>query len=81
MKEYIDRPYYIKKIEPFIGKSLIKVITGQRRVGKSYLLMQIRDIIQKRDPDTQIIFINKEQHFNDHRFRHVIRLSKKKCHR
>ena len=62
MKEYIDRPYYIKKIEPFIGKSLIKVLTGQRRVGKSYLLMQIRDIIQKRDPDTQIIFINKEQH-------------------
>jgi len=62
MKDYIDRPYYIKKIKPFIGKSLIKVLTGQRRVGKSYLLMQIRDIIQKDEPDTQIIFINKEQH-------------------
>ena len=62
MKEYIDRPYYIKKIKPFIGKSLIKVLTGQRRVGKSYLLMQIRDIIIKKEPGTRIIFINKEKH-------------------
>ena len=62
MKGYIDRPYYIKKIKPFIGKSLIKVLTGQRRVGKSYLLMQIRDIILKQEPGTRIIFINKEKH-------------------
>jgi predicted AAA+ superfamily ATPase len=62
MKEYIDRPYYIKKLKPFIGKSLIKVLTGQRRVGKSFLLMQIRDLILKEDPDTQTIYINKEQH-------------------
>lgn len=61
MKEYIDRPYYIKKIKPYIGKSLIKVLTGQRRVGKSYLLMQIRDIIIKEEPHCQIIFINKER--------------------
>jgi predicted AAA+ superfamily ATPase len=61
MKEYIDRPYYIKKIKPFIGKSLIKVLTGQRRVGKSYLLMQISDIINEEHPDTQIIYINKER--------------------
>jgi predicted AAA+ superfamily ATPase len=62
MIKYIDRPYYIKKITPFIGKSLIKVLTGQRRVGKSYLLMQIRDIILKEEPATRIIFINKEKH-------------------
>jgi predicted AAA+ superfamily ATPase len=62
MKEYIDRPYYIKKIKPFIGKSLIKVLTGQRRVGKSYILMQIKDIILKEEPDTRIIYINKEKH-------------------
>jgi len=62
MIENIDRPYYIKKITPFMGKSLIKVLTGQRRVGKSYLLMQIRDIILKEEPATRIIFINKEKH-------------------
>jgi uncharacterized protein len=62
MTDYIKRPLYINKIIPFIGKSLIKVLTGQRRVGKSYLLMQIRDIIQNESPGTQIIYINKELH-------------------
>jgi len=33
----IKREHYLKKIAPFIGKNLIKVIVGQRRVGKSYL--------------------------------------------
>jgi hypothetical protein len=62
MIEYIERPYYINKVKPFIGKSLIKVLTGQRRVGKSYLLLQIKDIIEKENPAIQTIYINKEQH-------------------
>ena len=62
MNEYIERPLYIERLKPFIGKSLIKVLVGQRRVGKSYLLMQIRDLIKKQSPETQIIYINKEQH-------------------
>ncbi len=61
-KEYIKRPLYLEKIKPFIGKSLIKVLVGQRRVGKSYLLLQLKDLIHKMEPNTQIIFINKEQH-------------------
>ena len=35
-KEYIPRNLYINQIEPFIGSGLIKVLTGQRRVGKIY---------------------------------------------
>ena len=31
----INRPQYIEKIKPFIGKGLIIVLTGQRQVGKS----------------------------------------------
>lgn len=62
MTEYIERPLYVNRLKPFIGKSLIKVLTGQRRVGKSYLLMQLRDLIKLQSPDTQIIYINKEQH-------------------
>lgn len=60
MDLYIARPLYIDKIKPFIGKSLIKVLTGQRRVGKSSLLMQVRDIILEDEPETNIIYINKE---------------------
>ena len=32
------RPLCTNKIEPFIGKDLIKVITDQRRICKSYIL-------------------------------------------
>ena len=60
IKSYIKRNSYFEKIKPFINKDLIKVITGQRRVGKSYFLNQVMDFIQKDNPDCQIIYINKE---------------------
>lgn len=62
MQEYIQRQFYLDKIKPFIGKPLIKVLIGQRRVGKSYLLLQIKDLIQEQNPDKQIVYVNKEQH-------------------
>ncbi len=60
MDSAIPRPKYLKRIEPFIGKNLIKVFTGQRRVGKSYLLFQIIEEIKKKDSEAKIIYINKE---------------------
>ena len=51
---------YIDKVKPFIGQSIIKVLTGQRRVGKSYLLFQIIAFIQKTELNAAIIYINKE---------------------
>lgn len=61
MKDYIPRPLYTQRIEPFIDKDIIKVITGQRRIGKSYILLQVSDIIKKRNPEANIIFVDKEQ--------------------
>ncbi len=60
IREYITRQHYLDRIKPYIGKDIIKVITGQRRVGKSYLLYQIMDVITAADPEAQIIYINKE---------------------
>ena len=62
MNKYIKRDGYIKNIEPFIGKNLIKVLTGQRRVGKSYLLFQILDVIKASHSKVNIIYINMELH-------------------
>ncbi|MBL8967474.1 MAG: ATP-binding protein [Spirochaetaceae bacterium] len=59
---YIPRPDYIERISPFIGKGLIKVLTGQRRVGKSHILYQLMDEIARRDPAVEITYINKELH-------------------
>ena len=36
------------------------MITGQRRIGKSYTLLQISDIIKEKIPEANIIFIDKE---------------------
>lgn len=66
-KEYISRPDYIERIRPFIGKDIIKVLVGQRRVGKSFLLYQLMDEIQKQNPEASVIYINKE----DYAFRDI----------
>ena len=55
---YIPRNEYIHRIQPFIGKNIIKVLVGQRRVGKSYLLMQLMDEVKKIDSEVHCIFIN-----------------------
>jgi predicted AAA+ superfamily ATPase len=55
-----QRNRYINKIKPFIGKRLIKVFVGQRRVGKSYLLFQLMDIIKTQNKEATICYINKE---------------------
>jgi predicted AAA+ superfamily ATPase len=59
-KKYIPRSKYIQATLPFLHTDLIKVYTGQRRVGKSYMLYQIIDEIKKRDSEANIIYINKE---------------------
>ncbi|WP_321518111.1 ATP-binding protein [uncultured Bacteroides sp.] len=54
------RDGYIARIAPFMRKPLIKVLTGQRRVGKSYLLFQLMEQVQNEEPDAHIIYINRE---------------------
>src|SRR5659263_700447 len=59
-RPYIPRPIYTERIKPFIDKEIIKVISGQRRVGKSYILFQLIEEIKKANPQANIIYINKE---------------------
>ena len=54
---HIFRKKYFEKIKPFIDKPVIKIITGMRRVGKSYFL---KEIIEKISKKNQIIFIDKD---------------------
>jgi predicted AAA+ superfamily ATPase len=57
---YIKRPVYIHRIIPHLGKPVIKVLTGQRRVGKSFILLQLIDEIKLIFPGANIIYINVE---------------------
>ena len=59
MKSF-NRPYYTNKVIPFIDRQIIKVLIGQRRVGKSYIMYQLIDYIKETKENTNIIYINKE---------------------
>lgn len=59
-KTYYKRERYIQKIIPFINKNNIKVLVGQRRVGKSYMLYQLMDYIKSEFKNANLIYINKE---------------------
>ena len=58
--ENIIRKHYINKIERCFGKNTIIVLTGQRRVGKSFLLRQLRDM-KLNEANTNVIYIDKEK--------------------
>jgi hypothetical protein len=61
----LNREIYLKRVIPYIGKNLIKVILGQRRTGKSYLLRQLIELVKVQYPEQQIIYINKEDYAYD----------------
>lgn len=56
----IYRHLYVNKIEKYLGKGLIIVLVGQRRVGKSYLLKMLRDK-KSADASNNVIYIDKEK--------------------
>lgn len=55
------RPLYTSNIHQYLGNKVIKVLTGQRRVGKSYILRQTAmQLLQQGVKDNNIVFINRE---------------------
>ncbi|MBO6119965.1 MAG: ATP-binding protein [Lachnospiraceae bacterium] len=80
----IKRVEYIKKLNSFKEKELIKVITGLRRSGKSILMEQFIDYLKENGvKDNQIIKINFEEKENeefldkDKLYKHLIEMIKK----
>lgn len=68
IKTFKKRSIYLEKIRPFIDKDLIKVLVGQRRVGKSYILLQLMEELKTtyQVQEKQILYINKELNEFDH---------------
>ena len=64
----IKRQLYMKRIRPFIGSDLVKVMTGIRRCGKSVMLELIKDELKASGVDSsQFISIN----FEDMRYTYL----------
>jgi len=63
----VIRKKYIEAIEPFLGKPVIKVISGVRRCGKSTLMQQlIERLVSRGVARGSIVYINKELYEFDH---------------
>jgi uncharacterized protein len=56
----IKREKYIEEISKYANNEIIKVIVGQRRVGKSYFTKQLIDFIKENQPAANIIYLNLE---------------------
>ena len=57
----LSRTEYLQKLKDFLGNKLIKVLTGQRRSGKSYLMRQlIFHLHSEGVHPLNILYINKE---------------------
>lgn len=55
------RSEYTDKITDYVGNRLIKVLVGQRRSGKSYILRQVaRQLIENGVKPENTLFVNKE---------------------
>lgn len=57
----------MERLLPYVGKNIIKVLTGQRRVGKSYILKSVAQYIRENDLTANIIAIDLE----DFAFSHI----------
>ena len=56
----VIRQDYLDEIGRYLGKDTIIILTGQRRIGKSYILRQFRDKVSE-DGKSNIIYIDKEK--------------------
>ena len=57
--ELISRPNYYSKVEKLLGKGILIVLTGQRRVGKSYVMKEL--VQRKQTEGANVIYIDKEK--------------------
>ena len=57
--ELVSRPNYYSKVEKLLGKGILIVLTGQRRVGKSYVMKEI--VQRKQQEDACVVYIDKEK--------------------
>jgi predicted AAA+ superfamily ATPase len=66
MNLILERENYLQRLAVWIDKPVIKVIIGQRRVGKSMFMFQIMEHIRNANPEANCIYINTENEEYQH---------------
>lgn len=63
--EIIRRQIYIDHIISVMNKNMMLVLVGQRRVGKSYILLDLKKWIEENEPESNILYLDKEHKVGD----------------
>ncbi len=58
--DIIVRKSYLSYITSHLNRGVIIILVGQRRVGKSFMLRQLRQWLGNNRPNANVIYINKE---------------------
>ena len=59
--EIIQRPRYLNHIISHLNKGMMIILVGQRRVGKSFMLLQLQEWLKSNRPQANVLYINKEK--------------------
>ena len=58
--EIISRPLYLNHIISRLNRGMMLILVGQRRVGKSFVLRELKNWLQENRPNSNLVYINKE---------------------
>lgn len=59
--EIIQRPRYLNHIISHLNKGMMIILVGQRRVGKSFMLLQLQEWLKSTRPQANVLYIDKEK--------------------
>lgn len=58
--DIIVRKSYLSHIISHLNRGMMIILVGQRRVGKSFMLWQVRQWLSENRPQSNVVYINKE---------------------
>lgn len=58
--DIIVRKKYLSRIISHLNRGMMIILIGQRRVGKSYMLRQLRNWLEENRPEATVVYVNKE---------------------
>lgn len=61
VKDIIRRPIYLNHITSLLNRGMMLILVGQRRVGKNFLLLDLKKWLEENESDAHVLYIDKER--------------------
>ncbi len=64
-EDIIRRPLYLDHILSVINRGMMLMLVGQRRVGKSFVLLDLKRWLEENEPNANVLYIDREQRIGE----------------